>query len=1389
MIKKKLTALLSGLLAVMIAMGLLVFPFGANDVTAHIDITDFKLAVNRGGVETTIYHNIPVTLPDGFKLQNNEEIVFDLSWVNKDGYTFLDGDTVVIPVIKTDEIASFMNHVIDLDIDSTTVATGTFSRTTQGGKDLLLFTIVFNAAAPTKTVGGGFATGSVTVGISDTSTPFWFGFNVDWTEYPSVPPPPPTIPRPEYPGVGPWPDMYFPQPPDPLPSVRKGVMNASGSLVPSEEAIGVATDIYAALPDRSGKTFPSFRWDAAFTGLYDAIDANRALVTDDVILEDTISANMAFSNFANPLTGVDYGGMLYKGFRNQDPAKAYGKTVNGTTVRSCVNDFFYLDLAFPSFGWSSNYGLNSGYGVPQAELVQITDDAAKAIYSSQYQVVAASAIIATVKSTSLSYAVIDNADGTATLIINSGKFGQTADGIAPENIFNFGQTSAAHGGASDDPRYNPKSKIGSMINSATYDHNRLIKALALQEDTPYARAMEGLNKMETELIALERTHASGKAAEFIGANSSYQYANTTAYDAAYALAMTDFAALKTAFATWSAPGIPATNWPAENLLYYTTETRNFANLYSFFAKLTDNRTSSDFWNPPDDTELRYITTRNILEISRGFDDIFNAYNYKGKMERLAADLQNTVIQRDGIIKSILFHYPDMRTEFARLLHMPQYDSTAAAGNPNYRLTAADVTDAQIIQEMFQDPADLTFTDAVTRTPKASYAAWNARYKALIGYGASDYKLSSYHSTAASGSSEPSFFKDFSVATFSLVYRTIMTDTSVAKVSNEMKAYTSTHEWSQDVWYRYRFSAGIYGTTKGGAMFGKADAAANSKSPGWATVTDPDAISALNTKLSGAKFSIYTSQADAIAGANTVKFKTGAETNTYEYDPSGGISEITTSANGAYYLYGFPSAGATFWIKETAPPSNYLPFTTPFSFTVTANGSSPNCYVLYDEAGPSTGSLIISKTVENTAITSDTFTFTVKKGGLVVDLTTADITVVAGNYTATDLAGGQFTMTRSTTVKIANLAPGDDYTVEESNYTGYLVSYKVNGVGPTNGSTTGNVSVVSGGESLVAFTNRYPTLTAPLTIPVSKTLQGIGTTTTVFTFDLLQVSDLDGTAMPTGGTSPHTDTKQLVGSGSTVFTLPSDLTAGTYYYKITERQDSTDPNWSYDTREYIAKIVIALVGSDLEVTGQTYHLLGQTATTLKIDFENTFSPYTDFIFKKTDKDGVKLTGVEFKLYSCTLAAPHVHSALVTNDLGCCWNADPPFQTAVSDENGMVSLTDLPSGDFMLVETKTNAGFQLPTGQWLFRVDATAQTIDITAVRGLGGDLPPAFKVTDEGAGVLTYALPNYPKLMLPSGGGISFILSTIAGLVMFSSAMLLWILNGRRKRKKIVGISW
>ncbi|MCL2504156.1 MAG: InlB B-repeat-containing protein [Coriobacteriia bacterium] len=174
---------------------------------------------------------------------------------------------------------------------------------------------------------------------------------------------------------------------------------------------------------------------------------------------------------------------------------------------------------------------------------------------------------------------------------------------------------------------------------------------------------------------------------------------------------------------------------------------------------------------------------------------------------------------------------------------------------------------------------------------------------------------------------------------------------------------------------------------------------------------------------------------------------------------------------------------------------------------------------------------------------------------------------------------------------------------------------------------------------------------------------------------------------------------------------------------------------------------------------------------------------NFVFQKVNETDTPMEGVVFELYSCPDGDDpyHAHDWLaydgVTGRELCCWS-NPV--TVASDANGIVEFLGLEPGDYMLVETKTLSGYQLPLGQWLITVSGTTPDITIDAHGFDSASHPPAFKSGADDS----LMLPNYRQMVMPHSGGTgAFILMvlTVIGITLVGSAPIYAIFTRSRKR--------
>jgi len=185
----------------------------------------------------------------------------------------------------------------------------------------------------------------------------------------------------------------------------------------------------------------------------------------------------------------------------------------------------------------------------------------------------------------------------------------------------------------------------------------------------------------------------------------------------------------------------------------------------------------------------------------------------------------------------------------------------------------------------------------------------------------------------------------------------------------------------------------------------------------------------------------------------------------------------------------------------------------------------------------------------------------------------------------------------------------------------------------------------------------------------------------------------------------------------------------------------------------------------------------------------FKGSTPFSFTKVKAEDTSeiLTGAEFKLYKFICEdSSHDHNdttSLVTEDnigTGNCWELTA---TKESDTSGLVDFEDLEEGIYMLVETRTVSGYQLPSGQWKLTVTPTGMNKIIIQAHGAQDDLPPAFMTATDSEGTVTYKLPNIRQLSLPFSGMPGVRILQILGTALALLTILLYILRKRSNDRR------
>lgn len=167
---------------------------------------------------------------------------------------------------------------------------------------------------------------------------------------------------------------------------------------------------------------------------------------------------------------------------------------------------------------------------------------------------------------------------------------------------------------------------------------------------------------------------------------------------------------------------------------------------------------------------------------------------------------------------------------------------------------------------------------------------------------------------------------------------------------------------------------------------------------------------------------------------------------------------------------------------------------------------------------------------------------------------------------------------------------------------------------------------------------------------------------------------------------------------------------------------------------------------------------------------------DFSFIKENEKKEALSDVHFVLYRGQAGKTLTDENTDPLHTDTYWDLDTPVGTAISGPDGKVQFSQLSSGTYLLMETKAHVGYQLPTGQWVIEINQNQNTI---AIKAQGDPLPPAFYTTGSGTN-LVYHLPNYRQFLMPKAGGNEVILTTILGLFIIGSSIMIVGVGKKRK---------
>lgn len=207
-------------------------------------------------------------------------------------------------------------------------------------------------------------------------------------------------------------------------------------------------------------------------------------------------------------------------------------------------------------------------------------------------------------------------------------------------------------------------------------------------------------------------------------------------------------------------------------------------------------------------------------------------------------------------------------------------------------------------------------------------------------------------------------------------------------------------------------------------------------------------------------------------------------------------------------------------------------------------------------------------------------------------------------------------------------------------------------------------------------------------------------------------------------------------------------------------------WNPDTKKFeIIDVKYKVVQNNAAIPGvDPGHKISEDRTNLYLT-----NKLKSISFTKEDGKQNPLGDVQFSFYKPKEGESGVSGSEDPTTLDTKWDMANPTELVSDTDTGEVDLGRLTRGDYLLMETKTVSGYQLPSGYWVVTIDFYGE---IETIRGRGDPLPPAFRV-DNGK----YYLPNYLKSSLPRAGGYLRIFWVITGIVLLGSAII--ILQNRK----------
>lgn len=370
---------------------------------------------------------------------------------------------------------------------------------------------------------------------------------------------------------------------------------------------------------------------------------------------------------------------------------------------------------------------------------------------------------------------------------------------------------------------------------------------------------------------------------------------------------------------------------------------------------------------------------------------------------------------------------------------------------------------------------------------------------------------------------------------------------------------------------------------------------------------------------------------------------------------------------------------------------------------------------------------------NTIGSSETFDFTILVdlyGGTNYAAYPLEYSLNGDTY-ALDLYG-KVTLRAGQTITINGIPQGASYKITESNKSGYTLV-----------SSSGATGKIGSSESAAVFNNKQSNTSQNLY--AVKTLDGGKPGNNQFTFTLS--SNEDG--------SNVLQRKTNNADGNVIFDALNYNTKGTYTYYIREVNGS-DISINYDTAVYKAVVTVSDgAGGSLETSVKYYKNNSEVS---QASFNNTYRTARVNVIKKDADNSKTLAGAEFKM----VAAKEENGKWVEDTTSRFYKTAGPTAS-----NGKATFTDVPLGEYLIIETKAPDNYELSS-------EAVHVTVSRDTLIESGGALVLNKDIT----------FNNADTPPLPETGGAGTIIFVVIGLALIGIAVVLFIRMKKNKSKSI-----